>query len=543
MTYKKTFAVIIAALMLIPFISLAASAVEDGNNSDWAAKTAVVHGTDEAELMVRTGDIDALSGEDPNDLGYNPFTAVDQYSHNYPWPKDDTDPAGTDRIFVGTHGLDEARDGYSSNYVWYKNGDDSENAYGDGALEITMEYDVSGISVRNALLQLCIDDFQAISFDSVFTVKLNGKDAPFIAELLNHVDQTGPTSYIVSAIIPSGFYSEISSGRLVITIDESAGVGDGYSVDFAKLLVNYNSDIFTGSFRGKTEPGATVRLLGTSTTVTAAADGSFEFEAIPGLNAVRASKDGYAEGYDFGIVIAGKAAPYEGYEVWEARVNLDEGEGSADIDFSQFGTTAAWSNASGWAEAELQEAANLGLIPDCLNDADMTKPITRAEFAAVSVKVYEALSGQKAAPAAVNPFTDTADTEVLKAFEVGITTGTSATTFHPDRLLNREQAATMLTRVFKKVAIEGWEMSRDSDFNEIFNTMFEMPEPFADDDRISDWAKPSVYFMSAKGIINGTGQNRFSPRAVTDAEVAIGYAQATREQAIAIATRMVKNLK
>ncbi len=543
MMKKRSLAVILAVLLVLPLISVSVSALADRNNYDWAAKTAVLHDTGEAGLMVRTGDIDALSGEDPTDMGYNPFTAVDQYSHSYPWPKDDTDPAGTDRIFLGSRAGDEASDGYSSNYYWYKQGEDNENAYGDGALEITMEYDASGISVKNALLQLCIDDFQAISFGSVFTVKLNGKDAPFIAELLNHVDQTGPTSYIVSAIIPPSFFAEISSGRLVITIDETAGVGDGYAIDFAKLLVNYNSEIFTGTFRGETEPGATVRLLGTSTTVTAAADGTFEFEAIPGLNAVRASKDGYTEGYDFGIVISADAVPYEDYEVWEARVALQEGEGNPDIDFSQFGTTAAWSNASGWAEAELQEAANLGLIPECLNDADMTKPITRAEFAAVSVKVYEALSGQKAAAAAVNPFTDTNDTEVLKAYEVGITTGTSATTFHPDKLLNREQAATMLTRVFKKVAIEGWEMSRDSEFNDIFNAMFEMPEPFADDDRISDWAKASVYFMSAKGIINGTGQNRFSPRAVTDAEVAIGYAQATREQAIAIATRMVKNLK
>ena len=198
--------------------------------------------------------------------------------------------------------------------------------------------------------------------------------------------------------------------------------------------------------------------------------------------------------------------------------------------------------ASQWALTELAEADRLGLIPDSLKNADLTQPITRAEFAAVSVKVYEALSGEEASPAADNPFTDTNDGEVLKAYQLGLTTGTSATTFHPDTLLNREQAATMLTRVYKKVSIEGWDISRDGEFEETFNAMFAMPSPFADDVNISGWAKPSVYFMAANGLINGVGDNLFAPRATTDAEEAIGYAQATREQALAIATRMVKNL-
>ena len=199
--------------------------------------------------------------------------------------------------------------------------------------------------------------------------------------------------------------------------------------------------------------------------------------------------------------------------------------------------------ASAWAQAELAQADRLGLIPDSLKDADLTKPITRAEFAAVSVKAYEALSGEKAAPIAKNPFTDTKDEEVLKAFNVGVTNGTSDTTFSPDVLLNREQAATMLTRVFKKTAFDGWTLATDANYNAIFRTLFEYPEPFADDEYISAWAKDSVYFMAAKGIINGVGDNKFAPRAVTEAEAAIGYAQATREQAIVIAARMVNNLK
>jgi hypothetical protein len=194
---------------------------------------------------------------------------------------------------------------------------------------------------------------------------------------------------------------------------------------------------------------------------------------------------------------------------------------------------------SDWASGEIAKADALGLIPDSLQSADLTKPITRAEFAAVSVKVYENLSGTAAIPAVNNPFTDTRDAEVLKAYNVGITTGTGATTFDPAVLLNREQAATMLTRVFKKVSLAGWTMQTDAEFT----LEYTKPAAFADDAKISDWAKDSVYFMAANGIINGTGSGNFSPRATTTEEQAQNYASATREQALAIAVRMVENLK
>jgi hypothetical protein len=195
--------------------------------------------------------------------------------------------------------------------------------------------------------------------------------------------------------------------------------------------------------------------------------------------------------------------------------------------------------ASSWAGTELQKADQYGLIPDILRGADLTKPITRREFAAVAVKLYENLSGKTATPAATNPFTDTNDIEVLKAYNVGLTAGTAADKFSPDVLLNREQAATMLVRVLKACYIPGWTLATDGSYT----LNFTQPATFADDSKISDWAKPSVYFAAANGIIAGTGNNNFSPRATTPAEEAMNYASATREQALAIAVRMVDNLK
>lgn len=194
---------------------------------------------------------------------------------------------------------------------------------------------------------------------------------------------------------------------------------------------------------------------------------------------------------------------------------------------------------SSWAESEVDKAISYGLVPEILEHAVLSEPITRLEFAAVSVKVYENLSGTKALPATVNPFVDCADTEMLKAYNLGITIGTSDTTFEPYGLLNREQAATMLTRVFKRATIPGWSMDKDQEFI----LSYTMPPAFDDDQNISDWAKDSVYFMSANQIIEGVGGNRFAPRNITSQEEAQGYANATREQALSIAVRMVENLK
>ena len=246
----------------------------------------------------------------------------------------------------------------------------------------------------------------------------------------------------------------------------------------------------------------------------------YVFEIGPAVEAtqVEVSSDlenwinvGKADGSLSGVDLNGKVP--EGASFRYVRItDLAGGGGSwpgADIDAVAGLNAKVPPTGSEWANEELEKADLLGLIPDCLQDADLTRSINRAEFAAVSVKAYEALSGTAAIPAIVNPFNDTDDMEVLKALNVGITIGVSATEFAPDN--------TPLT--------------------------YDKPAVFADDAQISDWAKDSVYFMVAHNIIQGVGDNRFAPQNTTDAEQAQGYANATREQALIIAVRMVENLK
>ena len=202
-----------------------------------------------------------------------------------------------------------------------------------------------------------------------------------------------------------------------------------------------------------------------------------------------------------------------------------------------------WSDSAEWSTPELQEAAENGLIPDVLVGKDMTAPITRGEFAAVSVKLFEAMTGGRAVMASDCPFTDIAEDEsrnyILKAYNIGAVNGMSETTYEPSALLQREQLATMLTRVYKRSEWPDWTLETDDEYTINYSGV----KKFDDDALISDYAKPSVYFMVKYNVLSGIGNNLFAPRNTTPAEEAEGYANATREQAVVMSLRSFENLE
>ncbi|HHW46999.1 MAG TPA: hypothetical protein GXX14_00065 [Clostridiaceae bacterium] len=183
-----------------------------------------------------------------------------------------------------------------------------------------------------------------------------------------------------------------------------------------------------------------------------------------------------------------------------------------------------YENASNWAKPEIQRAYDLGLIPGILKGADMTKPITREEFCELAVLLYENVTGKKSEPVSPNPFTDTSNPQILKAYKLGITTGTTPTTFSPKVLINREQCATMLFRAIKAIHPEG-------DYS------IASVKDFPDQKHISDWAVEATKYMYKIGIIAGDANGNFMPKATTPEQEAAGYGMATREQAIALALR------
>ena len=180
-----------------------------------------------------------------------------------------------------------------------------------------------------------------------------------------------------------------------------------------------------------------------------------------------------------------------------------------------------WTKASDWALDELGKALDLGLIPDSFKGFDLTKPVTRLEFAKVAVQMYEEINGGKITAEMDNPFRDVDDPDVLKAYAGGITNGTKSyddetMDFSPNERITREQMATMLMRALNNSGV-----NTDS-------KRFDM-KAFADDALLHDWGRNAVYYMAGIGSIKGVGENKFDP-----------LGTATREQALLVAYRSVK---
>ncbi|NMA25147.1 MAG: S-layer homology domain-containing protein [Clostridiales bacterium] len=188
------------------------------------------------------------------------------------------------------------------------------------------------------------------------------------------------------------------------------------------------------------------------------------------------------------------------------------------------GVSAFYKNASDWAKPELQKAYDLGLIPDILKGADMTKPTTREEFCELAVLLYEKVTGKKSEPVSPNPFTDTNNPQILKAYSLRIVDGTTKTSFSPNLLINREQCATMLFRAIKAIHPTG-----DYSVADV--------KDFPDQKDISDWAAEAAKYMYKLGILTGDAKGNFMPKATTPAQEAAGYGMAAREQAVALSLR------
>jgi hypothetical protein len=178
------------------------------------------------------------------------------------------------------------------------------------------------------------------------------------------------------------------------------------------------------------------------------------------------------------------------------------------------GTPAyTYKGASSWAVPELNKASEYGLITDRIM-GNMAGPITREEFCEVVVRLYEIVSGTKAAYTATDAFSDTTNPEIYKAYELGIVNGVGGGKFAPEMLINREQIAAMMHRAAKA-------MKPAADFST------DGADKYPDEKSISGWALESVLFMSENGLMTNIKGN-FEPKGTT-----------TREQAVVIAVRTI----
>ena len=156
---------------------------------------------------------------------------------------------------------------------------------------------------------------------------------------------------------------------------------------------------------------------------------------------------------------------------------------------------------SPWAAEYVNDAIDAGLVPQDLQ-SNYTQAITRAEFAALAVALYENLRGEITGR---QTFVDTDDINVQKAAYIGVVLGMGENRFEPNTGLTREQAALMLARLAYAIG-EPFPPSQPT---------------FADNAQISSWAFNAVGQAQASGIMGGLPDGRFDPQGAYTREQSI----------------------
>lgn len=170
------------------------------------------------------------------------------------------------------------------------------------------------------------------------------------------------------------------------------------------------------------------------------------------------------------------------------KTNTDKSEPTSD------GTLLA--PPSDWALSDVQKA-------EALNITEQGKvyryrmSITREEFCELIYNFYWNLAKNRMVACDTNPFTDTKNEHIALLNAMGIIYGKSETEFAPNDLLTREEAATILFRIY-------YDFKPETKLNK-------RPAVgvFLDDENISAWAYTGVYIMASKGIevMVGDGNN------------------------------------
>ncbi len=257
-----------------------------------AAETQLITNSIDSDMIVLVGDMDNLGFGWPP--GFDVFSGNPTPVHSYPFQPGAQDPPGTDRIMVGTsyNGTPPSgQDGYTR----------TTKRPANLPQAINIEYDLKDVKVNSAIIQMFVDDFQSPIRKSKFQVTLNGQRALFMEDVLNTLVQSGPIGKLITVQVPSDFLSMVRSGQLNISIDDpTTGAGDGFAIDFVRLLINPHittvgnvSGIVTDNSTGSPLKGVVISASGTVITKTIS-DGTYVLRGVPaGLVVVNASKKGY----------------------------------------------------------------------------------------------------------------------------------------------------------------------------------------------------------------------------------------------------------
>ena len=168
----------------------------------------------------------------------------------------------------------------------------------------------------------------------------------------------------------------------------------------------------------------------------------------------------------------------------------------------------AWA-ISDWAKEDFALAQSFDLVPDSLQHKEMTESITRAEFCALALLIYEQITGDASSQASAHHFTDTFDINVDRAYELGLVGGRGNGMFMPDDGLTREE---MFGLLYNLLCQTGYHTDLTVD------EASEMLAVFDDYEQIADWAVLPLGMMLELNLTSGANPNLLEPKGATSRE-------------------------
>lgn len=316
--------------MVMCILQLKAQVSSVSSDRKWDSQQVILKNTSEADYIIRIGDVDNLGFGWPE--GFDPFCSRMTELHGYPWEPRAEDMPGFDRILLSSKFKLDAQfpcggDGYSGSF-----NPDNPKLFKPVTWSLPTSV-LQGVEIKNAWLQIFIDDFQAPSLCSKFQLLVNGTRFAEGEKLLNVIDQTGPVGKLISLPLPEEYYNAlVTKDFLSFKIDESTGAADGFAVDFIRLLVNRTRDnTCKGDIMGKVLDKETemplikakVWLADNRTQITNT-NGEFWIRDIPtGYEIISASAAGYADGYAAADIGQGNENP-------EVIIHLEKGKNNAE---------------------------------------------------------------------------------------------------------------------------------------------------------------------------------------------------------------------
>jgi len=321
---------------------------------DWALRYERTEAGPEADLVVRTGDINNLGFGWPKN--FDPFSGKSTYPHPFPWvPKPGT-PDGTDQMLLGSAVTPEdfkehpfAGDGYTNSLLrpCQEPGSTGPCKGRQDSMPQPIVLSVGALptKVNAVLFQIFVDDFQAPSFHTHFQASLNGTRIPSLEQALNALDQTGPVGKLITVNLLPEYFPLLQSGTVKLVIDDpSTHAQDGYAVDFVRILVNPHQFPYLVSVavtvkdwdKGTPISGATVSAALQSASTDAS--GNCELSGLPaGLVVATAVAPGYDPNSASADVVAGQSG--------HAEIQLhrhEEGTSALEKAIAQTGSAAVY---------------------------------------------------------------------------------------------------------------------------------------------------------------------------------------------------------